>query len=115
MLNQWFHDVAAHAQRRVQGGKGVLKHCADTAAEQPAPLLCPEPIEHGILEQDLARYRRTGVEQVEDRARDRRLARAGFADEPERLAASHVERNVACRRQQPAAGPILDRQIAHRQ
>jgi hypothetical protein len=70
MLDQWLHDVPTYTQSRVQGGKGVLEYRPDAAAEQSAPLPCREPIELGILEQDLARDRCTGLEQVEYRVRD---------------------------------------------
>jgi len=86
MLDERLHDVPADRHRRVERGKRVLEHSADAAAEEPTPALAVEPAEVLALELDAAVDGGSVGEQIEDRPGNRALARAGLADQSQRLA-----------------------------
>src|SRR5439155_2660666 len=97
-------DAAAGVQR----GDRVLEDELDPWS-QAAQLLSPDGGELDPVEHDAARR---GPGQLEDRAPGRRLAAPGFTDEPERLAAGHVEAHVADGvHRRPPAGRELDDQV----
>jgi len=84
---QAFHDRLAHRHARMQRGIGILEHDLHLAAQQ-AHLAGRHLVEVAAVEQHLA----AGLaHQVEDHAAKRRLARTGFAHQPQRLAAPDLE------------------------
>ena len=91
-------DRLALVQRRVR----VLEDDLHLAA-QPAELAGGDTEEVGRLEMDGARGR---LVEPEQQARERRLPRAGLADEPDRLAAVEHERDVVDRLDDAAASGV---------
>ena len=94
-LRHQFRRLAA----RIERGERVLKHHLDVPrlaayffARQFRPV--------AAVEHDRSRVR---VDQPHDAARQRRFARAGFADDAERRASRQVERHVLDRRRHPRA------------
>jgi hypothetical protein len=75
-------DDLAHGHARVEGRVRVLEHDLDVAPNGPH-LPAPEAADVLPVEDDLALGR---LEQLDDRAAERRLPAAGLADDPERLA-----------------------------
>ena len=81
-------DDGVDPEARVEAGVGVLEHHLDAAAQPLAHLRLLRVGHRDAVDHDLARGRR---QQADHHARDRGLARAGFADEREGLALPDVE------------------------
>ena len=86
-------DDLAHLHARIERGIGVLEDRLHAAAKvlRGAPV---EPLEIGPVEPDRARGRRHQLEQA---ARERALAAAGFADQAQRLALADREAHAVDR------------------
>ena len=69
-----------------------LSHFVDAQGEEVAPRKRILPAAFGVIRQD-----------TQDRACDRRLAAAGFADDADRLSVIDGERNAVQRMQRPAS------------
>src|SRR5439155_105861 len=87
----WSQTCAA---TRIERAVGVLEHDLHAPAQRPH-LARTHAREIDAGQPDLAARR---VDQPDDTARHRRLARARFADDAERLALAHLEGHVARRR-----------------
>ena len=86
------------AQHRVERHHRVLEDHRDALAPQRPQAVGPAPTRSSPLEQDAATddpARR--VDQAEDREAGDRLAGAGFADQPQHLAAANVEAHAVDR------------------
>src|SRR6185436_8549308 len=86
---------------RIEGSERVLEHHLDVTGfaanfftRQLRPVLAVEHDRTGI-----------GIDQPHDAARERRLARTGFADDAERRAARQVERDILHGRRYAGAAP----------
>ena len=92
-------DLPLDAVQRVQRRHGFLEHHRDVVAADLAQLVLGRAHQVRALEQDLTRRvrgRRIG-QQLQDRQRRDRLARAGFADDRDRLARRDIERHAVDR------------------
>ncbi len=90
MNDQGLGDDIFHAKARVERGERILKNNLQVAAQ--AAHFAPAGGEQiASFEADRAR---SGLDQAKDEASQRALARAGFADEAERLSGMNVERNI---------------------
>ena len=90
-------DDGVDPEARIEARIGILEDHLDAAA-QPLPRLRLPRIRHrDAVDHDLARARR---QQADDHARDRGLARAGFADERKGLALPDVEGDAVDRLQE---------------
>ena len=85
--------IAADRHARIERGERVLEDDLHVAAER-AERRGIELRDVAALEPDLAGGR---LDQPQDAAAGRRLARAGFADQPERLARRDVEAHIVDR------------------
>jgi hypothetical protein len=109
-------DTLGDRHGRVQRGVRVLEHHRQVPPERPE-LPLGEPGQVLALPHDAARRR---VGQAQQRPTQRRLARAGLADQAEHLAPADVERDVVDRShharrpaQQPATGREVHGQPVH--
>ena len=107
MQDQRLGDLAADAVQRVERRHRLLEHHADAVAAQPLHLGLVEPGEVDALEPQGAGNRRAFRQQAHQRQRGHRLAGAGFADDPEAVAAVERERHVV----DDAARPVGRRQV----
>ena len=89
-------DVAAGGYVHAQAARGVLVHEAPIGAHQRPPLGFRErgKIAHGAVAQAIMDFAGVRGEQAGDQIEQRRLARAGFADDRQRLALLDLERYV---------------------
>ena len=89
---QQLDDLSADADRRVEGGAGVLRHVRDLHAADLADLL-PRQLEDVLaLEHDLAALDERAAPGVGEQRRARgRLARAGLADQADHLAGAQLD------------------------
>ena len=90
---QRLHDLVAHVEHRVQGGHRVLKHEPDLAAAHMAQIIGVDlekvlPVEQNLPLFDIGRG---GGQQPDQRHHGHRFARAGFADNAQKLARLDVE------------------------
>ena len=102
------HDLRADALHGVQRVLRVLHHHGEAPASQRAPFPLAEPSQIAPVESEFARlhYARRG-DQAEDRARRRRFARTGLADDAESLPAER-EADVAHGAHEAAPAGIAD-------
>ena len=100
-------DLVADAERRRERGLRVLEDHRDLgAAERAQGVLVLEGDRHpGVLDRAVLDAG-VGGQQAEQRQRDRGLARAGLADERERLARVELEAAVADRLDARILGPV---------
>src|SRR5581483_5936722 len=97
-------DDPLHAPARIERAVGVLEHRLQRPAEAP-PLVAAEARDIASTEEHAAGGRRGEPEQ---RAPERRLARAGLADDRQDLVPAHVEIDGVKRMQLPAAHASAD-------
>ena len=83
-------DEIADAAARIERGRGILEHHLKAAAQRPhlAQRFAGDVV---ALKEQLAAG---DVVKPDETARERRLSAAGFADEPERFAAPHRQRDI---------------------
>ncbi len=92
MDHRHFHELPADRHDRVEAAHRVLIDHGDAAAAQHAQLVVIERRHVATLEQDAARGEAAGAAEIaHDGERHGRLAAAGLADEPERLARPYFE------------------------
>jgi len=105
-------DLAAHAVHRVQAGEGVLEDHGDVLAAHASQLGLRGLEEILAVQQDLAAdLRALGVQQPEDREIGDALARAGLADDAERLPAPQREGQPGDRVHDPVLGRELHGEV----
>jgi len=90
MDDERFFDDGADAHAGVERRIGILKDDLEIATGAPQ-VSCVERCQVGALEDDLSRC---GLDQPQDAAAGGRLSTAGFTDQAERLAGSHIETDV---------------------
>ena len=92
MVDEWLRDLLADRQRRVERCERILEHDAEAAAAQRAQFGLRHREQVAAIEEDAPRGDpRLRPKQPEHRERDRALARAGLADQRERLALADCE------------------------
>ena len=107
-------DLPLDRVQRVERGHRLLEDHGDLVAAHLAQRLLVGGEQLLSLEEDRAgrvMRRRVGQE-LQDRERRHRLARAGFADQRHRLLLADVERDAAHRMHDAVAGAELDMQVA---
>src|SRR5581483_9411200 len=97
---------------RVERGHRLLEDHADAIAAQAAIIRVREPHELVAIKLDAAGDNSAVRQQSHQRQRRDRLAAAGFADEPERLAALQRKTDAAHGLRRAAAGVEADAEIA---
>src|ERR1700730_1917807 len=112
MLHHRLGDLPADAQRRVERGKGFLKHGSDPPSEHPSALRRGKAGDVLTLEQDRTTDFGRGPEEVQYGAGDAALARSGFADDRERAARLEREADITHGGDLPVTVAISDREIA---
>ncbi len=107
MAHQRLGNLAADGERGIERLGWVLEHQRDAVAAQGAPAVG----QIGALEaQGARRHGGLAAQQIEQRQRDRALARARLADQPERAAHRHRERDVVERVHGAVRRRVLDAQ-----
>jgi hypothetical protein len=105
-------ELVSHAIHRVQTGERVLEDHGDLLAANCAHFLARSSEQVASLEEDLAGDQRPlGVVEAEDRKIGDALARPGLADDAERLAAAHRERELVNRMHDSVGRRELDGEV----
>ena len=105
------HELVADRVGGIERRHRLLEHHHHAIAAQAGELLARGGREVFALEREAAHAAfGGGRKQAHQRERSHRLAAAGFADEPERLAGFDVERHVAHRMQRAARRRDVDRE-----
>jgi hypothetical protein len=112
---QRFADLTADGVQRVQRRHRFLEHHRDAVAAQRAPVVVGQADQLAAVEPDGARHARALRQQAHQGQRGHGLAAAGFADQPQRLAAAQFEADAAQRVGGAARGVERDAQAGHRQ
>ena len=111
MQHQRLGDMASDRHRGVECGEGVLKDGAD-APPQESPSLMGRKFPKIIsFEDDLAGDVAAGTEQIENRAGNRALARAGLTHQAQSPAGRQRKRNVPNRTQWCGGVCVGDREM----
>ena len=99
-------DLAADPHRRVQRRHRILEHeaRAGRAGRRAGPRSAQRSIERPSTRIVAAVVRRVGRQQAADRHAERRLARAAFADDADRLVGRDRQADAVQRHDQPVAG-----------
>ena len=106
-------DLLADPLHGVQGGHRVLEDHADPLAADRPHLALRQPEDVGAVEEDLpAGDASVGGQQPHQGEHRDGLARAGLADDPERLARLERERQVTDGVHRPVEGVELDAEVA---
>ena len=107
-------DLRLDRVQRIERGHRLLKHDRDLVATNAADLALGHPEQFASLEPDLAgRMRRARIrQQLQDRQRADRLARAGLAHQRNAFAPLDPERHMIDGRRRPAGLMEGDRQVA---
>ncbi len=114
MRGHRFHELLGDAQHGVERGHRVLKDHRDLAAAHVADFVLAEPREVAATKDDAAADDARGlVQQPHDGFRADALARAGLADDAERLAGAEVEADAVHRAYRPGVGQEPGAQVAH--
>ncbi|KTW14801.1 hypothetical protein SA9_12355, partial [Staphylococcus warneri] len=108
-------DLVADGEARVERGHRLLEDEADLLGPDVVELVAGQrhqvaALEHDLAFDDLARRHR---DQFQDRHRGDGLAAAGFADQPQRLAARDVEADVGDGMDGLPAHRIFDDEVLH--
>ena len=92
---QGLGDLLADPKGRIERCERILKYRTDSRTQHAPARRRIEPAQVAAFEQDLAgENTQSGRQQIEDGCGDRALSRAGFADEPQRLASADPETNT---------------------
>src|SRR5712692_4296116 len=111
MLAQRLGDLTADAEHRVEGGHRVLEDHRQLAPAQPPQRLARQRVEIAPVDPDLAAHPRAVRQEPQDRARQHRLARAGFADNAERAARCERQAHARHGAERTALGRQHDREV----
>ena len=111
---QGFADLRAHGHDRVERVERILEHHADVPAADLPHFPLPQPQQVAAREVDGAAANvGIGRQELDERAYDRALARAGLPHQAEDLARTHVEGDAVDDVERAAAPAIGDGEAAH--
>ncbi len=117
VVAQHLADLHAHGEERIERGHGILEDDRHLLAADPAGIGAAGRVEQrSAFPKNIAARDHAGhIDEAHHRLGGDALARAGFTDNAERLAAPDVEAHPAHRLRRAAPGVEADHEIAHHQ